>query len=121
MAETASENGDGAPVRREGRLMGGGVDASGQAAVDCEPRVGELVAELFGSLGGVVARLPCPDDADAVPLIARLQLPEDVEDDRRVMDFLQQFRILGIALGENPRSGLFHPGQFGIEIRVFLP
>ena len=66
VVEAGPEDGDGAAFGGEGALVGGGVDAAGEAAVDREAGVGELVGEFFRALGRVVAGLPRADDADAV-------------------------------------------------------
>ena len=121
MGESASEHGDRPAVGGEGGLMRGRVDPASQPAVDGEPRVGELVAELLRRLGGVVTRLARPDDADTAFLIARLQLPEHIENDRWIMDFLQQLRILRVGLRENAGAGLFDQGKLRIKIGMIFP
>ena len=121
MGEAAAEDGDRSPIRGKCRLVSRCVDPPSQTAVDGEAGVGELVSELLGRLGSVVAGLACADDTDAPLLVALFQLTEDIEDDRRIMDFFEQPGIFRVALGESPCACFLHEGKFGIEIGVFLP
>ena len=70
--------------------MGSRIDSPGQPAVDREAGVGELVAELLRRLGRVVAGLPGADDPDAMLMVALLDAPQDIQNDRRIMDLSEQ-------------------------------
>ena len=68
-----------------------------------------------------MACLPRAYDADAIPVVAFLQLAKDVEDDWGIMDLLEEFGILGVGLSQDAGSCLLNQSKLGIQIGVFLP
>ena len=121
VGESTAQNGDCPAIGSKSRLMSGRVDASCQAAIDRQPRVGELVAKLLRGLQGVVACLPRADDADTVPLVLLLQITQDIEHDRWVMDLFQEFGILGVRRSEDTSPGFLDQSQFGIQVGMLFP
>ena len=94
--KAASEDGDCAAARMDGGAVGDSVYTAGKAAYDADAVRGELVCDLFRDLAAIRGWSAGANDGDG-PLIDRGEIATDVEDGRRVINFLEE-RGVGIVV-----------------------
>ncbi len=120
LEEAAAEDGDGAALRGEGGLVGGGVDAPGEAADNRNAGVGELVGEFFRGVRSVMTGLARADDADGMA-VAFEDFAKDVKGGWWIVDFAEEGRVVRRGWGEDFGAGIVHEGEFGGEVDGRLP
>ena len=121
MAQAAAEHGDGSALRSKRRLVGSGVDPPRKTAVNGESRIGQLIAELFGGLRGVMTGAAGAHNPDAVAQVALLESAQHVEDDRGIVDLLEQGRVFRVVPGEDSGAGSGNEFQLSRRIGMLLP
>jgi hypothetical protein len=84
-----------------------------------KPSLRQLGAELLRDGLPVERRAPAADDGDAGLLEQVAALP--VEPDGRIVDFLEQFRIAGVAPGDEGRARLRQPLLLARQVEVRAP
>ena len=100
--------------------MGRCVGPSRPSADDADPGVGELVAQLPSHLHAVGGRQT--RSHDRYPLhVFRGQLPLHIEHCRRIIDLLEERRILRFGKSQHRHPGLLDPAQFAYQIHFRLP
>ena len=88
MLQSSSQHSDSSPFRGQGSLVGCGVNAAGKPAYDCEPRVGDLIGDLFRALQSIMGSMPGTDDSHRV-MVPQLEVAPDIENRRRIVDLAQ--------------------------------
>ena len=100
--------------------MGHCVGPSRSSTDDADPGVGELIAQLPSHLHAVGGRQT--RSHDRYPLhVFRGQLPLHIEHCRRIIDLLEERRILRFGKPQHRHPGLLDPAQFACQIHFGLP
>jgi tetratricopeptide (TPR) repeat protein len=99
MIEAAAQDPERQPAHRHGARVGLGVDAAGEPRDDHRPRGREFGGEAARECPAAAAGGPGADNTDGrgVLLLQARAPTEQIKDWRRIADFLEERRIVGIA------------------------
>jgi hypothetical protein len=100
--------------------MSRGVDAARAATHDGNADVTELVAELARDFEAVLSRLPRPDHGHSI-FVLRGELPLDVENYRRVVDFAEKRRIIFVLACQDMAAEILNTPELTAQVHGTPP
>ena len=104
----------------KGAFMRGTVDTTCASADDCESATRQLAGKLVRRRAPVLRSHPGADHRHSV-LIAPSQFAPHVEDDGRIIDLAQQWRIFIVLVGDNAAIEIADAFQLTGKIHGLLP